>query len=122
MIQLQCRLIQAGANRAKEFARLLDIEVVVLKKSRHRVTGEVSVDESLELDISKRDALVIDDIISSGISIIKTAEVLHKKGVGKIFAMCTHALLIRDANSENQVCWRSGHYLHKFGARRVFQG
>ena len=35
-----------GANRAKEFARLLDIEVVVLKKSRHRVTGEVSVDES----------------------------------------------------------------------------
>ena len=86
-----------GANRAKEFARLLDIEVVVLKKSRHRVTGEVSVDEKLELDISKRDALVIDDIISSGGSIIKAAEVLHKKGVGKIFAMCTHALLIRDA-------------------------
>ena len=86
-----------GANRAKEFARLLDIEVVVLKKSRHRVTGEVSVDEKLELDISKRDALVIDDIISSGGSIIKAAEVLHKKGVGKIYAMCTHALLIRDA-------------------------
>ena len=40
---------------------------------------------------------MIDDIISSGISIIKAAEVLHKKGVGKIFAMCTHALLIRDA-------------------------
>jgi ribose-phosphate pyrophosphokinase len=57
----------------------------------------VSVDEKLEQDISKRDALVIDDIISSGGSIIKAAEVLHKKGVGKIFAMCTHALLIRDA-------------------------
>jgi ribose-phosphate pyrophosphokinase len=86
-----------GANRAKEFARHLDIEVVVLKKSRHRVTGEVAVDEKLEMDISKRDALVIDDIISSGGSIIKAAEVLHKKGVGKIYAMCAHALLIRDA-------------------------
>ncbi|HEX2472473.1 MAG TPA: ribose-phosphate diphosphokinase [Nitrososphaera sp.] len=86
-----------GTNRAKEFARHLDIDVVVLKKSRHRVTGEVTVDEKLEMDISKRDALMIDDIISSGGSIIKGAEVLHKKGVGKIYAMCTHALLIRDA-------------------------
>jgi ribose-phosphate pyrophosphokinase len=86
-----------GANRAKEFARRLDIDVIVLKKSRHRVTGEVTVDEELHTDISKRDAIVIDDIISSGGSIIKAAEVLHKKGVGKIYAMCSHALLIRDA-------------------------
>jgi ribose-phosphate pyrophosphokinase len=86
-----------GTNRAKEFARQLDIDVIVLKKSRHRVTGEVTVDEKLYTDISKRDAIVIDDIISSGGSIIKAAQVLHKKGVGKIYAMCSHALLIRDA-------------------------
>jgi ribose-phosphate pyrophosphokinase len=86
-----------GTNRAKEFARLLDIDVIVLKKSRHRVTGEVTIDEKLHMDISKRDAIVIDDIISSGGSIIKAAEVLHKKGVGRIYAMCAHALLIRDA-------------------------
>jgi ribose-phosphate pyrophosphokinase len=86
-----------GINRAKEFARHLNIDVVALKKSRHRVTGEVTVDESLDIDISRRDAIVIDDIISSGGSIIKVAEVLHKKGIGKIYAMCAHALLIRDA-------------------------
>jgi ribose-phosphate pyrophosphokinase len=86
-----------GTNRAKEFARLLDIDVIVLKKSRHRVTGEVTIDEKLHMDLSKRDAIVIDDIISSGGSIIKAAEVLHKKGVGRIYAMCAHALLIRDA-------------------------
>src|ERR687893_3236284 len=50
-----------GTNRAKEFARQLDIDVIVLKKSRHRVTGEVTVDEKLYTDISKRDAIVIDD-------------------------------------------------------------
>lgn len=86
-----------GANRAKEFARRLDIDVLALKKYRHRVTGEVTVDEKLDMDISKRDAIVIDDIISSGGSIIKAAEVLHKKGIGRIFAMCAHALLIREA-------------------------
>lgn len=86
-----------GTNRAKEFARHLDIDFIVLKKSRHRVTGEVTVDEKLHMDISKRDAIVIDDIISTGGSIIKAAQVLHKKGAGRIYAMCAHALLIRDA-------------------------
>jgi ribose-phosphate pyrophosphokinase len=86
-----------GTNRAKEFARYLDIDFIVLKKSRHRVTGEVTVDEKLHMDISKRDAIVIDDIISTGGSIIKAAQVLHKKGAGRIYAMCAHALLIRDA-------------------------
>jgi ribose-phosphate pyrophosphokinase len=86
-----------GTNRAKEFARHLNTDVLVLKKSRHRVTGDVTVDESLDIDISKRDAIVIDDIISSGSSLIKAAEVLNKKGIGRIYAMCAHALLIGDA-------------------------
>jgi ribose-phosphate pyrophosphokinase len=86
-----------GTNRAKEFARHLDIDVLVLKKSRHRMTGHVTVEENLDIDISKRDAIVIDDIISSGGSLIKAAEVLNKKGVGKIYAMCAHGLLINDA-------------------------
>jgi ribose-phosphate pyrophosphokinase len=86
-----------GTNRAKEFARHLKIDMVALKKSRDRVSGEVTVDEKLNTDISRRDVILIDDIISSGGSIIKAAEVLHKKGIGKIYAMCVHALLIGDA-------------------------
>jgi ribose-phosphate pyrophosphokinase len=86
-----------GTNRAKEFARHLDIDVLVLKKSRHKVTGDVTIEERLDIDISKRDVIVIDDIISSGGSLIKAAEFLNKKGAGKIYAMCAHALLINDA-------------------------
>ncbi len=89
-----------GIGRAKEFAKRLDIDVLVLKKSRHRVTGDVTVDESLDMDISNRDAIVIDDIISSGGSLVKAAEVLHKKRVRKIYAMCAHALLVGDAASK----------------------
>jgi ribose-phosphate pyrophosphokinase len=85
-----------GTNRAKEFAQHLKIDMVALKKSRDRVSGEVTIDEKLNTDISSRDTILIDDIISSGCSIIKAAEVLQKKRVGKIYAMCAHALLIGD--------------------------
>lgn len=86
-----------GTNRAKEFARHLNIDFISLKKSRHRLTGEVTIDESIDLDLSKRDAIIIDDIISSGGSVIKAAEVLRKLEVGRVYAMCAHALLIQDA-------------------------
>lgn len=86
-----------GVNRAKEFAKYLKIDMVALKKSRDRASGEVTVDDKLDIDISRRDVILIDDIISSGNSIIKAAEVLHKKRVGNIYAMCAHALLIGTA-------------------------
>jgi len=86
-----------GADRAKEFAKHSKTDMFALKKSRDRTTGEVTVDEKLDIDVSGRDAILIDDMISSGGSMVKAAEVLHKKGAGKVYAMCAHALLIGDA-------------------------
>lgn len=89
-----------GADRAKEFAKYLKTDMVALKKSRDRNTGEVTIDGKLEVNIAGRDAILIDDMISSGRSIIKAAEVLRKNGAGRIYAMCTHALLIGDASKK----------------------
>lgn len=86
-----------GAERAKEFARRLKTDAVVLKKSRDRTTGEVTLDEKLDGDFSGRDAVLVDDMISSGGSIVKAAEMLRKKDAGKVYAICAHALLIGDA-------------------------
>lgn len=86
-----------GADRAEEFARRLKTDVVALKKSRDRATGEVTVDEKIDADVSGRDAILVDDMISSGGSIVKAAEMLRKKGAGKVYAICAHALLIGDA-------------------------
>ncbi|HEU4605452.1 MAG TPA: ribose-phosphate pyrophosphokinase [Nitrososphaera sp.] len=86
-----------GAGRAIEFSKRLKADVVALKKSRDRTTGEVTVDEKLDIDVSGRDAILVDDMISSGGSIIKAAELLRKKGAGKVYAMCAHALLIGNA-------------------------
>jgi len=89
-----------GADRAKEFAQHLKTDMVALKKSRDRTSGEVTVDERLDANVSGRDAILVDDMISSGGSIVKAAEVLHKKGAGKVYAMCAHALLIGDASKK----------------------
>jgi ribose-phosphate pyrophosphokinase len=86
-----------GADRANELARCLKTDMVALKKSRDRMTGEVRIDEKVDIDVYGRDVILVDDIVSSGGSIIKAAELLRKKGANKIFAMCAHALLIGDA-------------------------
>ncbi|MEO9295488.1 MAG: ribose-phosphate pyrophosphokinase [Nitrososphaera sp.] len=87
-----------GAARAGEFAKLLGADMVALKKSRDRTTGEVTVDEKVDANnIAGRDAILVDDMISSGGSIIKAAQVLLKNGAEKVYAMCAHALLIGQA-------------------------
>lgn len=85
-----------GADRVKEFARHLKCDTFTLKKSRDRATGEVRIEEP-DLDCRGRDALLVDDMISSGGSIMAAARVLRKKGASKVYAMCAHALLLDDA-------------------------
>jgi ribose-phosphate pyrophosphokinase len=86
-----------GADRAQEFARHVKTDMLALKKSRDRNTGDVTIEEKLDSSVAGRDAILIDDMISSGGSIIKAAEVLRKNGAGKVYAMCAHALLIGNA-------------------------
>ena len=57
------------------------------------------VDEK-ELDpklLKNRDAVIVDDIISTGETIAETCKVLKKYGSGNVCAMCIYALLIGDS-------------------------
>lgn len=87
-----------GKDRAVELARLLNIDAIALPKRRDRVTGEVKIDGDEEI-LSKRDgknAIIVDDMISTGGSIIKAINVL-KDRCNDIYVTCTHALLLNDA-------------------------
>jgi len=86
-----------GITRAREFAKILKVDLVALKKSRNRDTGEVQIDERLDSSIMDRDILLIDDMISSGDSMVNACRALKKNECGKIYALCTHALLVGDA-------------------------
>jgi ribose-phosphate pyrophosphokinase len=59
------------------------------------------MDENLQVDIKDHDIIIIDDMISSGETIIKAIDLLKKNQCGKIYAMCVHAL--SDENSINRL-------------------
>ena len=85
-----------GSSRAKKFAGLLNIDFVALKKSRNRNTGKVQI-KSSKVDVYGRDLLLVDDIISTGSSIIKATQFLKKQKCKRIFVACTHGLFVGDA-------------------------
>jgi ribose-phosphate pyrophosphokinase len=88
---------KGGSKRAEEFASILKTDMIALNKSRDKNTGVVTINEKLDFDVTDRDIILVDDMISSGGSIIKACEVLKGNKCGKIYAMCAHALLIGDA-------------------------
>ena len=85
-----------GSLRAKKFASLLNIGFVTLKKSRDRKTGKVQI-QSSKVDVQGRDLIVVDDIISTGGSVIKATQFLRRQKCKRVFVACTHGLLVGDA-------------------------
>ncbi|NAL76848.1 ribose-phosphate diphosphokinase [Nitrososphaera sp. AFS] len=89
---------KGGAKRAMEFARILKADMFTLSKRRDMQTTEVFVEkQKLNFDIAGRDVIIIDDMISTGESIVKASEFLIEANPNNIYAMCTHAVMIEDA-------------------------
>lgn len=89
-----------GIIRAREFAKLLNVSYTALLKKRDRKTGKVEIKSSSLRNVRGRDMIIVDDMISTGGSIIKAAEFLKKQNCGRIFVACTHALLINNAEKK----------------------
>ena len=88
-----------GSLRAKKFAGLLNIDFIVLKKSRNRKTGKVLI-QSSKVDVRGKDLILVDDIISTGGSIIKAAQFLKRQKCKRLFVACTHGLFVEDAEKK----------------------
>lgn len=86
-----------GIERAEKFAQLLELPILCLKKKRDRKTGFVSIDENIGMKVDGMNAILIDDMISTGGSIVKACEVLKKQKIGNIIVFCTHAILVDNA-------------------------
>src|SRR5579864_9506991 len=80
-----------GVERARFFAKRMDAPLAIVDKRRI----DVNVSEVMHLigDVSGRPALVVDDIIDTAGTLVKTAEALLKEGATEVYAGCTHAIL-----------------------------
>ena len=88
-----------GSSRSKKFASLLKTDFIVLKKHRDRKTGSVSI-QTAKMDVQGKDLILVDDIISTGSSIIKAAQFLKKQKCKRVFVACTHGLLVEGAEKK----------------------
>jgi len=88
-----------GALRAKKFAGLLQTNFIALKKSRNRNTGKVVI-QSSKVDVRGKDLILVDDIISTGGSIVKAAQFLRKQKCKRVFVACTHGLFVEGAEKK----------------------
>jgi len=91
---------QGGKDRAKEFAKEFGSEYIALIKKRDRKTGKVKIKTKNTDKVTDRDLILVDDMISTGGSIIKATQFLKKQKCKRVYVACTHALLMNDAEKK----------------------
>ena len=79
---------------AKVAAETIGVDYEIMIKTRYSAT-EVSITtkEGKPLPVNGKDVVIIDDIISSGGTIIEAVKLVKEAGAGKIVVGCTHPVL-----------------------------
>jgi len=90
---------QGGKERAKEFAMEFNSDYIALEKKRDRKTGKVEI-KTKNIEVAGRDLILVDDMISTGGSIIKATQFLKKQKCKRVYVACTHALLMNNAKKK----------------------
>ena len=80
-----------GVERARFFAKKLDVPLAIVDKRR----TDINVTEVMNVigDVNGRTCLIIDDIIDTAGTLVKTAEALLDKGATRVYACASHAVL-----------------------------
>jgi ribose-phosphate pyrophosphokinase len=87
---------KGAIEMVQEAAAVLGCEYGYLEKQRDRYTGLVSIKKK-KLDVKGKKAIIFDDIISTGGTIVAAATLLYELGATEVYAACVHPLLIGEA-------------------------
>ncbi len=86
-------------RRAREFAEAVGAEFDYLVKRRDRITGDITL-EPKNVKVKGRNVVIVDDIISTGGTVAKAAELLLGQGAESITVVVAHALMAGNAASK----------------------
>jgi len=87
---------QERPEMLKPIADRLGTEYDWLEKFRDRITGEVKTKEK-KLPVENRDVLIVDDIISTGWTVVNAINLLKKQGARDIYVFATHLVFAEGA-------------------------
>jgi len=80
-----------GVERARFFAKKMDAPLAIVDKRR----VDVDVTELMNVigEVEGANTLIVDDIVDTAGTLVKTVEALHERGARAVYAACTHAVL-----------------------------
>lgn len=84
-----------GVERAREFAKRLNVSIAIIDKRREK--ANISKVMHIIGDVRDRVAIILDDMIDTGGTIVQSAEALLENGAKACYACCTHPVLSGNA-------------------------
>jgi len=86
-----------GVKRARNLAYILDVPMVVMEKKRFLDRHDESEAFQIIGNVKGKSVVIVDDVISSGGTIINGAESLKNAGAKSVTVLVTHAVCAGDA-------------------------
>ncbi len=85
-----------GLKRARKFAATMDLDLINIDKGRDLKTGEVTT-FGIHGEVKGKNVIFYDDVINSGGTVVKTAEIVKKHGAKKVAFLSTHGIFCKNA-------------------------
>jgi ribose-phosphate pyrophosphokinase len=84
-----------GVERARELGKRLNASLAIIDKRREK--ANVSKVMHIIGNVKKKVAIILDDMIDTGGTIVKAAEAIMQNGATSVYACCTHPVLSGNA-------------------------
>lgn len=84
-----------GAERARAYSKRLNASLVLVDKRREKA-NEAEV-MNVVGEVEGKDVIIVDDIIDTAGTLVKTAKALRERGARRIFAAASHGVLSGEA-------------------------
>ncbi len=81
---------------ARNVAEMIGAESRILKKKRYS-SYHVEVKLNKKIYLGNKNVVIVDDIVSTGHTIIEAAKLLRKLGAKNIYCICVHGIFVDDA-------------------------
>jgi len=84
-----------GGSMAEEAASVMEAPHDIIRSRRDPVTGEVVVET--DAVVRDRDVAIVDDMISTGTTMVKSVQLVKRMGAKRVAVLCVHGLFLGNA-------------------------